>query len=162
PAGVSGSSSPSTPTPTAAHAAIAGSSSTVRCRTERWSRSYRPNSLASTTQPGSSAIAHITPAAEPARTRLAATPAPTSARASIGRRRGSRKNGSPRRPPPRALRVAERLIEPRRRLRTDARTSLCRVSSLLELILLHPSPKRPPQSGGSTFPVPPCLLDEDS
>ncbi len=39
PAGVRGRINPSTPTPTAAQAAIAGSSSTVRCRTERWSRS---------------------------------------------------------------------------------------------------------------------------
>ena len=55
-AGVSGRISASSPTPPNAHAAIAGSSSIVRCRTERWSRSYRPSTFASSTQSGTIAI----------------------------------------------------------------------------------------------------------
>src|SRR6478609_2778642 len=78
------------------------------------------------------------------------------------RRRASRQKRSPR-AAARARRGEERGdSEPRRPLRGRLETSLCLLSSLLELILLHPSLEHPPQHGLPTLPAAPLLLHESS
>ena len=139
PAGVSWPRRLTATVPTTPQAQIAGASSTVRCRIERWSASYRPASFATSTQIGRKATNQIARSGG----RTTARPKPTaqqSARASRRRRRTSRHHrgspGSPPAPPTRARRTSStsRSLLPRLSGRTPVGGEVtCR------LLLAHPA-----------------------